>query len=278
MATLRQLCRPALRAVGNRLRFPRVRIGSGSYLSHGCRVTADSSLGRECRVFIAELGADSHLRDAVVVGHHTRIVSSTIGARCRIETHTELHRCTVAEDVAIQTRCSLTDTTIDRFSYVARETFMADVTVGAFSSIGPRALLGCGTHPVDLVSTAPVFYSDRRQCGVSFATSHPADERRPITLGNDVWLGAHVFVCDGVTIGDGAVIAAGAVVTADVPPYAIVGGVPAKILRHRFSSDAIARLLALHWWSWDTARLRAAQPWFAQTDIAAFLQHAEAQS
>lgn len=276
MSTLRHLCRPGLRAAGNRLRFPRVRIGQSSYLSRGCRVTADSTLGRECRVFSAELGADTHLADAVVVGHHARVVSSRLGARCVVDTHSTLHGCVLAADVAIQTRCTLRDVSIGAYSYVAREAFLADVAVGAFASIGPRTLLGCGEHPADLVSTAPVFFSTRRQCGVSFAASDHAVERRTIILGNDVWLGAQVFVRDGVVIGDGAIIAAGAVVTSDVPAYAIVGGVPAKLIRYRFPADAIRRLLALRWWTWDETRLRAAQPWFAQSDIGAFLRHAEA--
>ncbi|MBC8009531.1 MAG: hypothetical protein H7067_05500 [Burkholderiales bacterium] len=278
MSALRQLLRAPVRAAGNRLRFPRRRIGSGSYLSPGCRVTADSSLGRECRVFAAELGADTHLGDHVVVGHRTRVVSSTLGDRCILETDTELHRCTLAADVAIQTRCTLTQVRLGRFSYVAREAFLAEVTIGAFASIGPRTLLGCGEHPTNFVSTAPVFYSPLRQCGVTFAPSPRVApvERRPITVGNDVWLGAQVFVRDGVTIGDGAIVAAGAVVTADVPPYAIMGGVPAKLIRHRFAPDAIARLLALRWWHWETPRLHAAQAWFAQPDIDAFLHHAEA--
>jgi acetyltransferase-like isoleucine patch superfamily enzyme len=149
------------------------------------------------------------------------------------------------------------------------------VTIGSFASVGPRALLGCGDHPVDLPSTAPLFYSTRRQCGTTFAPADRVIERRAITLGHDTWLGAATFVRDGVAIGDGAIVAAGAVVAADVPPYAIVGGVPAKLIRFRFPADAIARLLTVQWWHWDEARLRAAQPWFGQPDITAFLRHAE---
>lgn len=275
MPTLRQLCRPGLRAAGNRLRFPRSRIGASSYLSRGCRVTADSSLGRECRVFAAHLGADSHLGDAVVIGHGARVVSSTLGARCLIEDHSELYGCTLASDVAVQPRCTLSDVRIGRFSYVAREAWLSGVTIGAFASIGPRTLLGCGDHPSNLVSTAPVFFSTRRQCGATFATADASVERRTVALGHDVWLGAQVFVRDGVSIGNGAIVAAGAVVTIDVPPYAIVGGVPAKLIRYRFSADAIRRLQAVQWWHWDEPRLRSAQPWFAQPDIDAFLLHAE---
>ena len=109
----------------------------------------------------------------------------------------------------------------------------------------------------------------------STATADTFPECRAITIGHDVWLGAQVFVRDGVTIGDGAIVAAGAVVTADVPPYAIVGGVPAKLIRYRYPADAIQRLLTVQWWHWAEARLRVAQPWFVQTDIAAFLHWAE---
>lgn len=75
------------------------------------------------------------------------------------------------------------------------------------------------------------------------------------TVGNDVWIGNGATIMPGVTIGDGAIIATGAVVTKDVPPYAIVGGNPATLLRYRFDEATIARLLALRWWEWDAARV-----------------------
>ena len=75
-------------------------------------------------------------------------------------------------------------------------------------------------------------------------------EYRPITIGNDVWIGARAMVMDGVEVGDGAIVAANAVVTKDVPPYAIVGGVPAKVIRYRFAPEKIEALQLLQWWSW----------------------------
>lgn len=274
MPSLRQLCKPWLRAAGNRVRFPRARIGASSYLSRGCILDAGVRVGRECRIFSTRLGGTTQLGNHVIVGHRARVFSSTLGDGCLVETGSQLAHCSLAAAVALQTNCVLNDTQLGRFSYVGRDTFLSGVAAGSFTSIGPRTLLGCGDHPADLISTAPVFYSTRRQCGATFAARDHAVERSTITLGHDVWLGAHVFVRDGVVIGNGAIVAAGAVVTQDVPPYAIVGGVPAKLIRFRFPATAIAQLLALQWWHWDEPRLRAAQPWFAQTDITAFLEQA----
>ncbi len=276
MASMRQTLKPLLRAAGNRLRFPRARLGPATYLSAGTTLGRDVSAGRDCRLFAASLGIEVHLGDRVSVGHGTRLVQSTLGDDCAVEQAAELYGCTLADHVAVQTRSVLTAVRIGRCSLVAREAHLNDVAVGAFCSIGPRTLLGCGDHPVNLTSTAPVFYSTRAQCGLAYAATEHFVERRPIGLGHDVWLGAQVFVRDGVTIGDGAIVAAGAVVTADVPPYAIVGGVPAKLIRFRYPADIIGRLQALRWWDWPEPRLRAAQPWFVQPDIAAFLRHATA--
>ncbi|MEO7797920.1 MAG: CatB-related O-acetyltransferase [Opitutaceae bacterium] len=208
-----------------------------------------------------------------MVGHLSTIGGSTLGRGCLIERKVELFGCALAEHVAVQPKCVLTKSSIGRYSYVGRETSLNEVNIGSFASIGPRTSLGYGEHPSHLISTAPIFYSTRRQCGMTFAAADHFAERKPIVLGHDVWLGAHVFVRDGVTIGHGAIVAAGSVVTKDVPPYAIVGGVPAKLIRFRFSEDEIARMLALRWWDWDEQRLRASQPWFVQTDVAAFLKN-----
>ena len=75
-------------------------------------------------------------------------------------------------------------------------------------------------------------------------------------IGNDVWIGSHVLIKGGVHIGNGACVAAGAVVVKDVPPYAIVGGVPAKVIRYRFSPEVIGKLLELEWWNFDESKLK----------------------
>jgi chloramphenicol O-acetyltransferase type B len=273
---LRKFLRPWVRAAGNQLRFPLREIGRSSYIDSHCRIAPGVVVGRDCHIFDACLEPGTRLGDEVIIGHRAKLARSKLGRGCLVEKEVELYDTTLGDSVSIQTKCVLNATQIGRLSYVARETYLNEVNIGSFVSVGPRSLLGTGTHPLDLVSTAPVFYSTRRQCGTSYARADHVVERLPITLGHDVWLGAHVFVGDGVTIADGAIVAAGSVVMKDVPPYAIVGGTPAKLIRPRFSAEIVARLLSLQWWHWDESRLRAAQPWFAQSDIVAFLRWAEA--
>jgi hypothetical protein len=108
------------------------------------------------------------------------------------------------------------------------------------------------------------------QAVASYTISHG-----DIVIGNDVWLGTRLLILSGVTIGDGAVIGAGSVVTNDVPPYAIVGGNPARVLRLRFSEDIIGRLLKLHWWNWPHEKVQAAAPMLCSPYISDFLEHYE---
>lgn len=94
------------------------------------------------------------------------------------------------------------------------------------------------------------------QAGETFASDNLFDEVLETNVGNDVWIGANAVVLDGVSIGDGAIIAAGAIVKDDVPPFAVVGGVPAKVIRYRFSEEVRRELLDWRWWGLSEERLR----------------------
>lgn len=124
--------------------------------------------------------------------------------------------------------------------------------IGKFCSIacGAKFLFASANHTQTSVSTYPfpIFFEewDLDIGDVTSAWDHKGD----IVIGNDVWIGYEAVIMAGVTIGDGAIIGTRAVVTKDVPPYTIVGGVPAREIRRRFSDDVIARLLELKWWDW----------------------------
>lgn len=166
--------------------------------------------------------------------------------------------CRFGTQNVIKDRSLLLDSKLGDFTYIAENCILNGVTFGKFCSIGPNTRMGMGMHPVNVfVSTHPAFYSTKNQAGVSFADRDYFDEYRPITIGNDVWIGANVVVMDGIRIGDGAIVAAGSVVTFDVPPYMIVGGAPANPVRSRFSAEEVARLRSIAWWDKDEAWLRA---------------------
>lgn len=133
------------------------------------------------------------------------------------------------------------------------------LVIGKFCSIacGAKFLFNSANHALGSLSTYtfPLFFEE---WGTDVENLTAAwDNRGDIVVGNDVWIGYEAVILAGVTIGDGAVIGARAVVTKDVPPYTIVGGVPARPIRKRFSDENIARLLELKWWDWPEERIAA---------------------
>ncbi len=124
--------------------------------------------------------------------------------------------------------------------------------IGRFTSIAPDVQCNLGVHPISkpYATTCPMFFSLRKQNGYTFAKKNLFQEMKSfVEIGSDCWIGQRCFLVGGIKIGHGAVVLAGAVVTKDVPPYAIVGGVPAKILRYRYDEDTINFLLDTCWWN-----------------------------
>ena len=139
--------------------------------------------------------------------------------------------------------------------------------IGKFCSIacGVKFLFNCANHTLKSLSTYtfPLFYEEWGLEKSNVATAW--DNKGDIIIGNDVWIGYEAVIMAGVSIGDGAIIATHAVVTKDVPPYTIVGGVPAKEIRKRFDADTIKRLLMLKWWDWSTDKIRQCLPYILST-------------
>ncbi|MBA1143698.1 CatB-related O-acetyltransferase [Mesorhizobium sp. CCANP35] len=109
-----------------------------------------------------------------------------------------------------------------------------------------------GAHSPWAATTFPIYSRMMDSVDLTQNSGKPVG----ITIANDVWIGRHAMIMPGVHIADGVIVAAGAVVTKDVPPYAIVGGVPAKLIRYRFSQDVIAKLLAIRWWEWSDEKIK----------------------
>lgn len=161
---------------------------------------------------------------------------------------------------------SLNNVKMGKHSYVNSNSHLRNVKIGNFTSIGSNVIIGVGTHPTSLVSTHPAFYSNNKGFK-TYADKNYFDEYPYVEIGNDVWIGSRATILGNVKIGDGAIIAYGAVVTKDVPPYAIVGGIPAKIIKYRFSTEIIERLLHIKWWNMDSSVLEKFFLFFTKNDF-----------
>lgn len=159
---------------------------------------------------------------------------------------------------------------VGNYTYVAENSIINHTTIGKFCSIGPNIICGYGIHPTTGLSTSPMFYSIKKQNGVSLSQKNKISELKPISIGNDVFIGMNVIVLDGVSIGDGAIIGAGAVVSKDIPPYAIAVGNPIKIIRYRFSDEIIENLLKVKWWNWKDEQLDIIEQYFC--DVETFIE------
>ncbi len=176
---------------------------------------------------------------------------------------------------------------IGRFTYGYKELlkdFPLAISIGRYCSINASARI-VNNHSMDCVSTHPFLdhpqfmdwekYIERKELLYAYGThcsnagydDSPIRNNMPIVIGNDVWIGANVIILPGVKIGDGAVLAAGAVITKDVHPYEIVGGVPARLIRKRFSDYIIEKLLKIKWWEWEHAKIQDNAEYFLNPKV-----------
>jgi acetyltransferase-like isoleucine patch superfamily enzyme len=147
----------------------------------------------------------------------------------------------------------------------------AKLTIGSFCSIADRVVVYLGgNHRPDWVTTFPFSAFPDQWETARGIEGHPATNG-DVTIGSDVWIGSGATFMSGVTVGDGAAIATNSVVTRDVEPYAIVGGNPAKLIRHRFAPEVVEALLRIAWWEWDDERIAAAIPTMLTDDVERFI-------
>jgi len=174
---------------------------------------------------------------------------------------------------AVGARTSISETTMGDYSYVVNDSSIIYCEIGKFCSIAAHTRINPGNHPLERVALHHFTYRSKSyQLGPE--DDHEFFEWRrshKVTLGHDVWIGHGAVILPGVTIGTGAAVGAGAVVSKDVPDYAIVVGVPAKVLRYRFPDAIQKRLLKLAWWNWDREKLAVALPDFRELSVEQFL-------
>ena len=144
-------------------------------------------------------------------------------------------------------RSELTKCTIGRYTYIGYQNFMVNVSIGSFCSIADRCSIGGAIHPMEYVSTSPVFHEGGNILRKNFS-KHPMQKTPRTVIEHDVWIGQGVFIKAGVTISTGAVIGMGSVVTNDVGSYEIWAGYPARLIRKRFDEEIIKGLLDSKWW------------------------------
>ncbi len=158
----------------------------------------------------------------------------------------------ISPNTHILSNSILNNSQIASYSYIGRNCIIQNATIGKFCSVANDVFIGLGKHPSNLISTSTLFYKSKNTLDLRLVEEDlDFQEYAEIVIGNDVWIGARAILMDGIKVGHGAIIAANSVVTHDIPPYAIVAGVPAKIIKYRFSEDKITKLLKKKWWNWS---------------------------
>lgn len=165
-----------------------------------------------------------------------------------------LRCCNLHKTSKVCSKSELSNVDLGKYSYIGNACFMVNVKIGKYCSIADKCSIGGAMHPMDRVSTSPVFHEGNNVMGKHFATFSVG--KTPITtIENDVWLGMGCYVKAGVTIHNGAVVGMGSVVTHDIPAYEIWAGNPAKKIRSRFDEQTNKELLQIAWWDWKDEKI-----------------------
>jgi len=192
----------------------------------------------------------------------------------RIDPTGEVRTSTLGAWTSVGARTTIADTVFGDYSYVGNDSRITESDIGKFCSIANHTRVNPGNHPLERAALHHFTYRSKRY---QLGPANDADffdwrRRHRVTLGHDVWIGHGAIILPGVAIGDGTAVGAGAVVSKDVPPFAVVAGVPARIIRYRFDERLQAGLQRIAWWHWSRQQLTAALPDFRELSIEAFVE------
>lgn len=178
----------------------------------------------------------------------------------RIEKYIQVKNDPKKKNMGLNTYYKKYDFSVGKYTYGYHQFFYEHVnleSIGSFCSIASNVCITGMNHPTNYITTNPIIYFKSRgfisEDNLSIVDK---EKNKKVIIGNDVWIGTNVTLLPSIKIGNGAIIAAGAVVTKDVPDYAIVAGVPAKIVKYRFSQEEIEILNNVKWWEWEDEKIR----------------------
>lgn len=175
--------------------------------------------------------------------------------------------CKLSKKATIYRHARLNNVSVGDYSYIGTKAIIHSATIGKFCSVAAQSVIGLPSHFINTISTSPLFNYKKNGTKSSWVSQNMREIPYHVEIGNDVWIGFGSLIVGSVKVGDGAVVASGAVVTKDVPPYAIVGGVPAKVIRYRFSQEIIDELNRIQWWNLPDDVLKKNISLFQKEDI-----------
>lgn len=196
------------------------------------------------------VGNLKYLRQKSFVGFGSRVINSRLGRNVRIGKFSHIFNSILEDYVKIDMLTFVSNSHFGRHSYIGKNGVVETAKLGAFTSISWNVTIGAGEHKTDIVTTHELMYSSFHDFIKNSKEKMYDPTTGRVIIGNDVWIGANVVIKRNVKIGSGAVIGAGAVVTKDIPDYAIAVGVPARVIKYRFSKETIRELQRLKWWEW----------------------------
>ena len=201
-------------------------------------------------------------------------VTTKLGPTPLIDPSAQVTASTLGRYAEVAARCVIIETTMGDYSYIMQDSQAWAATIGKFANIASHTRINAPNHPVWRATLHHFTYRANDYWPGADRDESVFDWRREnaVSIGHDVWIGHGATIMPGVHIGNGAAIGAGAVVTHDVGPYAIVGGVPARPLKARFTPEIGERMDALAWWDWSHEKLREALPDFRALTAEAFLE------